>query len=111
MQSLCKRISVLEQASPNSEKVSTIFIVPMLKAGEAEITAIRDRHSNHWNRRLEETEKAFKDRATTETPRKENQVVIMFGEIAHMRQWRDTAGQIAGPIQNNLKHSLTLKPA
>jgi hypothetical protein len=37
---------------------------------------------NHWNRRVDETEDAFKDRAASETPRKENQVVLLFGNLS-----------------------------
>ena len=91
-QSLEKRVSALEQASPEGIKVMFIILVGMGEVG-MEITHIHDNHGNQWNRRPEETEEAFKDRATSETPRKENQVVMLFGQISVMRHWRDTAGQ------------------
>ena len=77
-QSLEKRVSALEQASPQGVKVIFIILVGMGEVGRA-VTLIRDNHGNQWNRRPEETEEAFKDRATSETPRKENQVVMLFG--------------------------------
>jgi hypothetical protein len=78
-QSLEKRISALEQAQPQGVKVIFIILVGISEVG-MEITHIYDNHGNHWNRRLEETEEVFKDRATSETPRKENQVAMLFGE-------------------------------
>lgn len=71
MQNLEKRIAALEQASPQGEKVIFVILVGMGEVG-MEITHIRDNHGNQWNRRPEETEEAFKDRAKSETPRKEN---------------------------------------
>ena len=61
-QSLEKRISALEQAQPQGVKV--IFII-FGSLGEQD----------------NETEEAFKERATSETPRKENQVAMLFGEF------------------------------
>ena len=80
-QSLEKRLSALEKSAPQAEKVIFIILVGMGEVG-MEITHIHDNHGNHWNRRLEETEEAFKDRAASETPRKENQVVMLFGKVA-----------------------------
>lgn len=92
-QSLEKRLSALEKSAPQAEKVIFIILVGMGEVG-MEITHLHDNHGNHWNRRLEETEEAFKDRAASETPRKENQVVMLFGDISNVGHWRDTAGQI-----------------
>ena len=80
MQTLHNRISALEQAIPEGIKVMFIILVGMGEVG-MEITHIHDNHGNQWDRRLEETEEAFKDRATSESPRKENQVALLFGEI------------------------------
>lgn len=91
-QSLEKRVSALEQASPKGIKVMFIILVGMGEVG-MEITHIHDNHGNQWNRRPEEAEEAFKERATSETPRKENQVVMLFGQISDVGHWRDTAGQ------------------
>ncbi|QDL53573.1 hypothetical protein [Rhodoferax aquaticus] len=99
-QSLEKRVSALEKSAPQADKVIFIILVGMGEVG-MEITHIRDNHGNQWNRRPEETEEAFKDRAKSETPRKDNQAVMLFGEIAHMGHWRDTVGQTVGTIQNN----------
>ena len=82
MHTLDKRISALEQASPNGEMVSAIILVPLLKEGNAVLESIRDNHGNVWSRRPDETQEAFKDRATSETPREENQVVMLFGNVA-----------------------------
>ena len=98
-QSLEKRVSALEKSTPQGEKVFFIILVGMGEVG-MEITHIRDNHGTHWTRWLEEKEEAFKDRATSETPRKENQVAMLFGDISNMGQWRDTAGQIVEAIEN-----------
>ena len=98
-QSLEKRLSALEQASPEGIKVMFIILVGMGEVG-MEITHIHDNHGNHWNRRLDETENDFKDRATSESPRKENQVAVLFGEINNVGHWRDSSGQIS-PINEN----------
>ena len=82
MQKLDKRISALEQASPTGDMVSTILLVPQLKEGNAVLESIHDNHGNAWSRGPDETQEAFKDRATSETPRKENQVVMLFGNVA-----------------------------
>lgn len=98
-QSLEKRLSALEKASP--ERIEVIFII-LVGMGEVgmEITHIHDNHGNQWNRRPEETEEAFKSRAKSESPRKENQVAMLFGEISHMGHWRDTAGQVPETFEN-----------
>ena len=80
MQTLHNRISALEQAIPEGIKVMFIILVGMGEVG-MEITHIHDNHGNQWDRWPEETEEAFKDRATSESPRKENQVALLFGEI------------------------------
>ena len=90
MQNLDKRITALEQASPQGEKVLFIILVGMGEAG-MEITYIYDNHENHWNRLPNETEEVFKDRATSETPRNENQVAMLFGQVSHIE------GQAAKP--------------
>lgn len=77
-QSLEKRVSALEQASPEGIKVMFIILVGMGEV-DMEITHIHDNHGNQWDRRPEETEEAFKDRAASESPRKENQVALLFG--------------------------------
>ena len=86
LQSLEKRVSALEQVSP--EGIGVLFII-LVGIGEVgmEITHIHDNHGKHWNRRLEETENDFKDRATSESPRKENQVALLLGEINNVGHW------------------------
>ena len=98
-QSLEKRVSALEQASQEGTEVLFIILVGMDEVG-MEITQIHDNHGNHWNRRLDETEKDFKDRATSESPRKENKIAVLFGEINNVGHWRDSSGQIS-PINEN----------
>lgn len=90
-QSLEKRLSALEKSAPQAEKVIFIILIGMGEVG-MEITHIHDNYSNEWDRRPEETEEAFKDRAKSETPRKENQVVLLFGET----KARDTDGTLRG---------------
>ena len=92
--SLEKRLSALEQLSPECDQVLFIILVGMGEVG-MEITHIHDNHGNHWSRRLDETENDFKDRATSESPRKENQVAVLFGEINNVGHWRDSSGQIS----------------
>lgn len=83
MINLDKRISALEQASPQFEKV--IFIIfGSLGEQDKDLAYIHDYHGNHWHRLPNETEEAFKERATSETPRNENQVAMLFGEISHI---------------------------
>lgn len=84
-QSLEKRVSALEKSAPQAEKVIFIILVGMGEVG-MEINHIHDNHGNHWSRRLDETEEDFKDRAASETPRKENQVVMLFGDLAVVGQ-------------------------
>lgn len=81
MQSLDARISALEQARPTGDMVSTIFVVPLLKEGNAVLESIHDNHGNAWSRRPDETQDDLKDTATSETPRRENQVVMLFGTV------------------------------
>ena len=83
MQNLDKRISALEQASPQGEKVIFVILVGMGEVG-MELTYIQDNHENRWYRLPDETEREFRDRATSETPRNENQVAMLFGEISHI---------------------------
>jgi hypothetical protein len=82
MQNLDKRLKALEQAQPQGEKVIFIILVGMGEVG-MELTYIYDNHENQWHRQPDETEEAFKDRATSETPRNENQVALLFGKITH----------------------------
>jgi hypothetical protein len=49
---------------------------------ELERTYIYD---NHWHRRPNETERQFRDRATSETPRKEYQAAPQFGSVTNTR--------------------------
>ena len=98
-QSLEKRLSALEQAKPEGVKVMFIILVGMGEVGMG-ITHIHDNYGNEWDRSPEETEEAFKDRATSQTPRKENQIALLFGERKNVGHWRDTAGQIAKTIEN-----------
>lgn len=80
MQTLDKRLSALEKASPNGDMVSTIILVPLVKEGDAVMGTIRDNHGNSWSRRLDESQEAFTDRATSETPREGNRIVMMIAE-------------------------------
>ena len=98
-QSFEKRLLSFEQASPEGIKVMFIILVGMGEV-DMEITHIHDNHGNQWDRRPEETEEAFKDRAASESPRKENQVSLLFGEINNVGHWRDSSGQIS-PINEN----------
>lgn len=82
-QSLEKRVSALEQASPKSMAVMYIILVGMGDVG-MELTLIHDNDGNQWKRRARETEEAFKDRATSETPRTVGQVSMLFGEISRI---------------------------
>lgn len=79
MQQIEKRIAALEQASPRGDTVQYIILTPM---GEADIDHIRDNYGNHWQRHPGEMEEAFKDRATSETPREKNHAVLLFGQSA-----------------------------
>jgi hypothetical protein len=81
MQNLEKRIAALEQASPQA--YSVVFVI-LTGLGEVdkELAHIYDSHNNQWHRKPNETEREFKDRATTETPRKENGVALLFGECS-----------------------------
>ena len=79
MHALEKRIATLEQVSPQADSVVFIILVGI---GETvnELVHIYDNHGNHWHRKPNETELSFKGRATAGTPRKENNVALMFGE-------------------------------
>jgi hypothetical protein len=81
MQNLEKRIAALEQASPQT--YSVVFVI-LTRLGEVdkELVHIYDSHNNQWHRKPNETEREFKDRATAETPRKENGVALLFGECS-----------------------------
>ena len=83
MHALKKRIATLEQASPQADTVVFIILVGMGEADKhRELVHIYDNHDSHWHRRPNETEQEFKDRATAETPRKENNVALLFGECS-----------------------------
>ena len=83
MHALEKRIATLEQASPQADTVVFIILVGMGEADKhRELVHIYDNHDNHWHRGPNETEQEFKDRATVETPRKENNVALLFGECS-----------------------------
>ena len=83
MHALEKRIAMLEQVCPQADSVVFIILVGMGEAGEhRELVHIYDNHDNHWHRGPNETEQEFKDRATAETPRKENNVALLFGECS-----------------------------
>ena len=87
MQALEKRIAALEQASPQCKRVKVIFIIfGSLGEQDKELAYIHDNHENHWYRLPNETEEAFKERATSETPRNENQVAMLFGETSRPPQ-------------------------
>lgn len=77
---LDKRIADLEQTSAKIEMVRYVILVSMSKS-DAELTHIKDNYGNNWDRRPDETEEAFNDRATSETPRNENQVAMLFGTL------------------------------
>ena len=81
MHALEKRIASLEQANTQADTFVFIFFVGM---GETNIHRkpihIYDSHDNHWRRRPSETEHEFKDRSTAETPHKENNVTLLFGD-------------------------------
>jgi hypothetical protein len=81
MHKLNNRVAALEQAQPEGEKVIFIILVGMGEVG-MELTYIYDNHRNHWHRLPHETEEAFKDRATSGTPRNENQVAMLFGSVS-----------------------------
>lgn len=83
MQNLEKRIEALEQTVSEALKERVMFII-LVGMGEtdSEITHIYDNHGNHWHRLPNESEDAFKSRATSETPRAPNQVVMLFGEVS-----------------------------
>lgn len=98
-QNLEKRLSALEKSAPQAGKVIFIILVGMGEVG-MEITHIHDNHGNQWDRRPDETEKAFKDRATSESPRNENRVALLFAQINNVGHWRDSSGQIS-PINEN----------
>ena len=99
LQSLEKRLSLLEKSAPQAEKVLFIILVGMGEVG-MEITHIHDNYGNEWSRKPNETEKAFKDRATSESPRNENQVSLLFAQINNVGHWRDTSEQISSTNEN-----------
>ena len=81
MQNLEKRIAALEQASPQTNCVVFIILTGLGEV-DKELVQIYDNHNNQWHRKLKETEREFRDRATAETPRKENGVALLFGECS-----------------------------
>lgn len=82
MQTLEKRITKLEQASPSGEVVTFIHLVtPGDK--EAEIQKI-ETSRQYWMRDAGETEEEFKDRAKREaTPSPSGNLVFLCNSIAH----------------------------
>lgn len=80
MQSFEKRIATLEQSVVQEEMVMFIILVGMGEVGK-EINRIHDNYGNEWSRRPSEPEDVFKERATSETPRNEYQVAMLFAEI------------------------------
>jgi hypothetical protein len=88
MQALEKRIESLERAS---RKAGLVFFVILEGMGEAdrELTYLYDNHGNQWSREPSETELEFRERATSQTPRTENQVAILFSQ--HLPTGADSA--------------------
>lgn len=68
MQSTEKRLTDLENAQLPSEGMTIIRRMVAPGRLEAEINLIRDDHGNEWMRQTGETDAAFTDRATSETP-------------------------------------------
>ena len=66
--------------------VSTIILLPLLKDDDAVLESIQDNHGNTWSRRPDESQQAFEARASSETPRKTNQVVMMIGKVVHTEE-------------------------
>ena len=93
-----KRVSALEQASTATDIVLHIVLVGLGEAG-MEIVQIKDSYGNHWARRPEESEETFKARASSESPRNENKVALLFGEIADVGHWRDSEAKQTTAIQ------------
>jgi hypothetical protein len=81
VQALERRLATLEKAQPQAERVIFIILVGMGQV-DMEVTHIYDNNGNHWNRQSDETDAAFKARATSEAPRKANQTVMLFGDMA-----------------------------
>lgn len=81
MQNLEKRIIALEQVRPQTDCVVFIILTGLGEV-DKELVHIYDNHGLEWNRKPNETETEFKDRATAETPRKENGVALLFGECS-----------------------------
>ena len=83
MHVLEKRIATLEQASPQTETVVFVILVGMGEVDKhKELVHIYDSHDNHWHWEPNETGQEFKERATAGTPRKENNVALLFGEYS-----------------------------
>ena len=76
-----KRIATLEKFSAGHQMMMFIILVGMGQVG-METTHVHDNYENHWDRKPNETEEAFKERATSETPRTANQIAILFGTKA-----------------------------
>jgi len=68
MQALEKRIASLEQANPPAEELTIIRRIVWPGHLDAEIDHIRDDDGNEWTREPGESETAFTERATSETP-------------------------------------------
>lgn len=83
MANIEKRLLALEQTSPQAAKVIFIIFVGMGEVGN-EIIHIYNNEGKEWNRLPGETEKAFRDRATSETTQAENQVIMLFGQTSIM---------------------------
>jgi hypothetical protein len=83
MANIEKRIAALEQTSPQAAKVIFIILVGVGEVGN-EIIHIYNNDGKEWNRLPGETEKAFRDRATSETTQAENQVTMLFGQTSIM---------------------------
>ena len=86
MQNLEKRIAALEQGPSIADKVAFIIFVGIGEGG-MEIVHLYDNHGNTWDRLPSETEEAFKERATSETPRlldcQIGRLPMLFGTVAH----------------------------
>lgn len=83
MANIEKRISALEQTSPQAAKVIFIILVGMGEVGN-EIIHIYNDDGMKWNRLPGETEKAFRDRATSEIEQVENKVAMLIGQTSVM---------------------------
>ncbi|MCZ2103095.1 MAG: hypothetical protein OZ923_03170 [Comamonadaceae bacterium] len=79
MPTLEKRIEALEQATPSEDKVSTVFIVPMLHredSPERDCARAKDGERT-WKRRPGETMQEFKERIDADGEPGKVQVVVL----------------------------------